>query len=81
VTLTATEERQAQLDAGGVPVHSQLRNAFVDGLQAAYESALSVAIGLLRVSPFLLLWTIVLWWPARRAYRALRGIGSGPVQA
>ena len=48
VTLTVTEERQAQLDTGGVPVHCQLRNAFVEGLQAAYESALSVAIGLLR---------------------------------
>jgi hypothetical protein len=79
VTLTVTEERQAQLDAGGVPV--QLRNAFVDGLQVAYESALSVAIGLLRVSPFLLLWTIVLWWPARRAYRAWRAIGPAPAQS
>jgi hypothetical protein len=49
-------------------------------VQGAYESALSVAIGLLRVSPFLLLWTIVLWWPARRAYRAWRAIGAGPVQ-
>jgi hypothetical protein len=81
VTLTVTEERQAQLDPGGVPVHSQLRNAFVEGLQAAYESALSVAIGLLHVSPFLLLWTIVLWWPARRAYRAWRSIGPASAQS
>jgi hypothetical protein len=51
---------------------SQLRNAFVDGLQSAIESALSVGIAMLRVSPFLLLWTVVLWWPARRAYRAWR---------
>jgi hypothetical protein len=72
VTLTVTEERQAQLDRGGVPVLSLLRNAFLDGLQAASESAVSAAIGLLRVSPFLLLWTVVLWWPARRAYRAWR---------
>jgi hypothetical protein len=76
VTLTVTEERQAQLDSGPLSLRVQLRNAFVDGLQGAIESALSVVIAMLRVSPFLMLWTIVLWWPVRRAYRAWRLLGS-----
>ena len=74
ITLTVSEERQAQLGAGILPIRAQLRNAFVEGVQVAYESVIAVAIALLRMSPFLLLWTIVLWWPVRRAYRAWRHV-------
>jgi hypothetical protein len=72
VTLTVSGERLAQFDAAGLPFHRQLRNAFVDGIQDAYGSALALATAVLRLSPVLLLWTVVLWWPARRAYRAWR---------
>jgi hypothetical protein len=74
ITLTVSEERQAQLGARILPIRAQLRNAFVEGVQVAYESVIAVAIALLRMSPFLLLWTIVLWWPVRRAYRAWRHV-------
>lgn len=72
ITLVV-EERQAALDAGPIPITAQLRNAFVEGVQAAYESAVGIAVAAIRVGPFLLLWTAVLWWPLRKAWRAAHG--------
>ncbi|MGH9310313.1 MAG: DUF4349 domain-containing protein [Vicinamibacterales bacterium] len=74
IALTVLEQRQASLDSGPIPVATQLRNAFVDGVQATYESIVSVTLVALRAVPFLLLWTIVLWWPVRKAYRISQGM-------
>jgi hypothetical protein len=72
VALAVTEERQATLGSGALPLRTQLRNALVDGLQFTFDSAAAVALALLRVAPAMLLWTAILWWPVRRTYRALR---------
>lgn len=72
VTLQVTEQRQATLDIGPQSVRSRLRNAFVDGLQGAYESAVGVLLLALRAAPALVLWTAVLWWPARAVFRMVR---------
>ena len=72
VSLQLTEQRQTTLDIGPLPVASRLRNALVDGLRNAYESALDVVVWSLRVLPILLLWTAVLWWPARVLLRTFR---------
>jgi Domain of unknown function (DUF4349)/Putative zinc-finger len=72
ISLTVLEQRQASLDSGPIPVATELRNALVDGMQATYESVVSVTLVALRAIPFLLLWTVVLWWPVRKAYRTAR---------
>jgi hypothetical protein len=72
VTVQVTERRQATLDLGPMPIRTQLGNAFVDGVKAAYETALSALMWLLRVAPVLLLWTALLWWPARIVFRMFR---------
>jgi hypothetical protein len=72
ITLVV-EERQAALDAGPIPITAQLRNAFVEGVQAAYESAVGTTVVAMHVAPVLLLWTAVLWWPLCKAWRAAHG--------
>lgn len=72
VTLRVTEERQATLDIGPVPLRLQLRNALVDGLRDAASGVMDLLLWALRAGPTLLLWVAVLWWPARRLLRAWR---------
>jgi hypothetical protein len=72
VSLNVREERQAKIDTGTVTLGMQLRNAFVDGIQAVYASAAGTVLTVLRVAPVLVFWAIVLWWPVRRALRAMR---------
>ena len=69
ITLQVNQERQASLDLGPLSMSTKFRNAIVDGLRDAFESLLGLTLWLLRVSPTLLLWTIVLWWPVRFAIR------------
>ena len=65
VTLEVTESRQATLDTGPVPLSTRLRNAAVDGVRTAFESASAVFLLTLRTGPPLLLWLAILWWPVR----------------
>jgi hypothetical protein len=73
VSLVVSEERQAKLDTGALPLITQLRNALIDGLQRAYESAVATLLVLLRAAPGLLFWVAVLWWPVRKAFVAFQG--------
>jgi Domain of unknown function (DUF4349)/Putative zinc-finger len=70
VTLAIAEERKARLDSDGTSLGTELRNALVDGLRDAYGSATGTALILLRAAPALLFWVAILWWPARKGYRA-----------
>lgn len=69
VDVTVREERKAALDLGPLPVGTQLRNAAVDGLRAASSSVVNAALFAARVAPVLLLWMLVLAWPARVVWR------------
>jgi uncharacterized protein DUF4349/putative zinc finger protein len=69
VTLEIVEQRKAELDLGPQSVPEQIRNAVVDGFVGALGSVLAVALVIARVAPVLLLWGIVLAWPARIIYR------------
>jgi uncharacterized small protein (DUF1192 family) len=80
VTLHVREQRHATLDVGPLPVSGQLRNAFVDGLRGAYESAVGAALTVLERAPVLLLWIAVLWWPVRALSRTVRVRRSGHPQ-
>ena len=72
LNLNVSVQRQASLNTGPVPLATELRNAFVEGVQYAYESArLAVAV-ILSAAPVVLLWTAVMWFPLRALLRARR---------
>jgi hypothetical protein len=73
VTVQISEQRQATIDLGPTPVRTQLRNAFVEGLKNAYETLVAAVVWFLSVGPFVVLWTALLWWPARIVFRTVRG--------
>lgn len=65
------EEYKAQLE---IP-HSlggRLRNALVDGFRTAADSLVGVVMFFAGVGPFLLLWALILFLPARYLWRRLR---------
>lgn len=64
VALHVGEQRKAALDLGPLPISTRFRNALVDGWTDALESGLAAALFVLRIAPVLLLWGIVLVWPA-----------------
>jgi Domain of unknown function (DUF4349)/Putative zinc-finger len=82
VDVTLTEEYQAQLGDNPSVAGRQIRNALVDGYRAAADGVLSVFVFFLNVGPSLLLWALILFLPARwawRRWRKSRAIGIGGV--
>jgi hypothetical protein len=69
IDLTLAEEYQAQLGGGASTAARQIRNALVDGYHAAVDGLLSVCVFLLSIGPSLILWGLILFWPARWAWR------------
>jgi hypothetical protein len=76
VTLDVTAARQATLDIEPVPLGTRARNAAVDGVRTAFESASGAFLWMLRAGPPLLLWLAILWWPVRRLVRASRTVST-----
>lgn len=72
IDLNLSEEYQAQLGDGPVGAGRQLWNALVDGYHAAADGLLKSFAFLLNVGPSLLVWAIILFWPARWAWRRWR---------
>jgi uncharacterized small protein (DUF1192 family) len=50
----------------------RLGNAVVEGFRTAADSLVSLVLFLLSVGPFLLLWALILFWPARYVWRRVR---------
>ncbi len=50
----------------------RLWNAVVEGFRMAADSVVGLALFLLNVGPFLLLWALILFWPARYVWRRVR---------
>jgi hypothetical protein len=65
------EEYKAQLEITP-PLGRRLWNAVVEGFQTAADSLVGLALFLLSVGPFLLLWALILFWPARYVWRRVR---------
>jgi Domain of unknown function (DUF4349)/Putative zinc-finger len=78
VTLRVSEQREASLDLGPLPMYAQLRNALVDGLLGAFSSIVEATLLLVRIGPFVLLWVAILAWPARLV---LRRLGKRPAES
>jgi len=69
IDLSLTEEYQAQLGGRPTVAGRQIRNALVDGYHAAEDGLVSVCVFLFSVAPSLLLWGLILFWPARWGWR------------
>jgi hypothetical protein len=69
VDLSLTEEYQAQLGGRPAVAVREIRNALVDGYHAAADGLVSVCVFLLSVAPSMLLWGLILFWPARWGWR------------
>jgi len=69
--LKLSEEYKAQIEAPP-STGTQLHNAFVDGLRGLFDSALGLALFLLSFGPPFLFWGLILFFPARFAWRKLR---------
>jgi hypothetical protein len=65
------EEYKAQLEITR-SISGRLWNALVEGVRAAADSLVELALFLLNVGPFLLLWALILFWPARYVWRRVR---------
>ncbi len=72
VQLRISEEYQAQLEVAPPSTGTRLRNAAVEGYRGFVESAVGLALFLLSYGLSLLFWGLLLFWPARFAWRRLR---------
>jgi len=72
IQLRLSEEYKAQSEIAPPSTSSRLRNALVEGYRSLVESALGLTVFLLSYGPVLLFWGVILYWPARFAWRRLR---------
>jgi hypothetical protein len=79
IDLKLAEEYKAQLTTPAPSVAMQLRNAIVDGFRSAFQSLLALVLFLAESAPTLLLWLMMLAFPAWllwRRYRRSLAMGS-----
>jgi uncharacterized small protein (DUF1192 family) len=81
LTLTLTEEYNAQLNLAPLSTGVRLRNAVVEGYRDVTETILGIALFFLQYGPSLLLWAAILFWPARLVWRRLRGANADSYEA
>jgi anti-sigma factor RsiW len=72
IQLRMSEEYRAEMEVAPPSTGTRLRNAVVEGYHDAIASVLAVLLFLLRYGPSLLLWGLLLFWPARFAWRRVR---------
>jgi hypothetical protein len=69
IDLKLAEEYKAQLSSPAPSVGMQLRNATVNGFRNASESLLGIVLFLAESAPTLLLWLVILLFPARLIWK------------
>jgi hypothetical protein len=78
LNTTIQEEYFARLQSTPPSTGSRFRNAAVDGYNTVIEGLIDVALFLLSAGPSLLLWAAILFFPARWAWKKLRGKFAEP---
>jgi len=76
VTLTVQEQYRADLAIGPLPLNLRFKNALVDGFRHAAESLVGASLIILQAAPMLLVWSLILVWPVRWAWRKTSGFVS-----
>jgi len=72
IELNLAEEYEARLGDAPMSVARRIRNALVNGYRTAADGLLAVSVFLLNIGPSLLIWCLILFWPARWAWRRWR---------
>ena len=72
VEIQLQEEYKAEIEMAPPSTGNRLWNATVEGYRGVAESALGLALALLRYGPSLLFWAVLLFWPARFIWKRLR---------
>ena len=72
LNLTVSEDYKAQLQVVPPSTSTRLSNAAVEGYRNITDGALSLVLFLLTSGPTLLVWGIVLFFPARLAWKKFR---------
>lgn len=72
LNTTVREEYFAKLQGTPPSTGSRFRNAAVDGYNTVVEGLIDVGLFLLSAGPSLLLWAVILFFPARWAWKKLR---------
>lgn len=72
VSVQIAEEPKASVTLGPTPLTTRLRNAAVDGARTALDSIVRVVLFAFELGPTLLLWALLLAWPARVLLRRFR---------
>jgi len=72
IDLKLAEEYKAQLSSPAPSVGIQLRNATVNGFRSASESLLGILLFFAESGPTLLLWLLILLFPARLIWKRYR---------
>ena len=72
IALKLTEQYKPALNLAPPATATRLRNAMVDGYRAAVDSALTLILFLLQNGPTIMLWLVILFFPARWTWRKLR---------
>ncbi len=72
VQVQVSEEYKAELEMTPVSTGTQLWNAAVDGYRTVTGNMIGLALFALSYGPTILFWTVLLFWPARLAWRRLR---------
>jgi uncharacterized small protein (DUF1192 family) len=78
VELKLSEEYKAQLEVTPPSTGTRLRNALVNGYRRVAESIFDLILFALDYGPSLFLWGLVLFWPARLAWRRWRTVRAAP---
>jgi hypothetical protein len=71
IQVNLHEEYAAALDSNPTSFGRRIRNAFVDGTSTALDGLTSLALAILYAGPTLILAAIILFWPARWAWRRM----------
>jgi hypothetical protein len=69
IDLRIAEEYKAQLTSPAPSVGMQLRNATINGFRTVSESLLAIVLFFAETGPTLLLWSLILFVPARLLWR------------
>ncbi len=79
IDLKLAEEYKARLSSPAPSVGTQLRNATVNGFRSAFESLLALVLFFAEIGPTLLIWALLLCFPAWllwRRYRRAQSLGT-----
>ncbi len=79
IDLKLAEEYKARLSSPAPSVGTQLRNATVNGFRSAFESLVALVLFLAEIGPTLLIWALLLCFPAWllwRRYRRAQSLGT-----